>query len=148
MRFGTQCADVASDMLDRVIEVFGVKRQCSVNPLVKIQHLPPVHSRFSSVGASGYGCAMILWLQEVTGTNLQRMASGRAPIGTDGNSVNLHHMTQTQNGAIAEITQTFHQQNSGVIHINPGQLPSGINRSQFNTWSKQYWQDRAANWGN
>lgn len=44
-------------------------------------------------------------------TNLERMASGRAPIGHDGNSINFHHMTQNQNGAIAEVTQTFHQQN-------------------------------------
>ena len=40
----------------------------------------------------------------VTGTNLQRMATGRAPIGADGKSVNLHHMTQTQSGPIAEMT--------------------------------------------
>ncbi|EIG0405713.1 contact-dependent inhibition effector tRNA nuclease, partial [Escherichia coli] len=32
----------------------------------------------------------------VTGTNIERMASGRAPIGVDGKSVNLHHMTQNQ----------------------------------------------------
>ena len=44
-------------------------------------------------------------------TNLERMASGRAPIGHEGNSINFHHMTQNQNGAIAEVTQTFHQQN-------------------------------------
>lgn len=85
----------------------------------------------------------------VTGNNLDRMSSGRAPIGSDGNSVNLHHMTQTQNGAIAEVTQTFHQKNTGVIHINSGSnIPSGINRSEFNTWSKTYWKTRANNWSN
>ena len=82
----------------------------------------------------------------VRGTNLERMASGRAPIGTDGNSINLHHLTQKQDGAIAELTQTFHIKNSGIIHINTGHLPSGINRYQFNTWSKNYWKNRAANW--
>ncbi|UQW71985.1 DUF6861 domain-containing protein [Pseudomonas avellanae] len=39
----------------------------------------------------------------VQGTNLERMASGRAPIGVDGESINLHHMIQTQSGGIAEL---------------------------------------------
>lgn len=47
--------------------------------------------------------------QTVTGTNIERMASGRAPIGVDGKSVNLHHMTQSQNEPIAKVTQSFHQ---------------------------------------
>ncbi|MFL4470135.1 HNH/ENDO VII family nuclease [Tateyamaria armeniaca] len=85
----------------------------------------------------------------VSGTNLERMASGRAPIGPDGNPVNLHHLTQTQGGAIAEMSQSFHQTNYGTIHINTGGLPSGINRSQFNTWREAYWRNRVttSNWG-
>ena len=47
----------------------------------------------------------------ITGTNLERMASGRAPVGVDGKSVNLHHMTQSNNSGIAEMTQTFHKEN-------------------------------------
>jgi len=85
--------------------------------------------------------------QTVTGTNVERMASGRAPIGTDGKSVNLHHMTQSQNGPIAEVTQSFHQENSSVIHINPNTTPSGINRPVFDKWKSQYWQQRAAGYG-
>ncbi|MGO4569470.1 HNH/ENDO VII family nuclease [Rhizobium sp. 2YAF20] len=38
--------------------------------------------------------------------NLELMQAGRAPIGPDGNPINLHHMTQTQDGPIAELTQT------------------------------------------
>ncbi|MCK1970555.1 VENN motif pre-toxin domain-containing protein [Franconibacter sp. IITDAS19] len=83
----------------------------------------------------------------VTGTNIERMASGRAPIGADGKSVNLHHMTQSQNGPIAEVTQSFHQKNSAVIHINPNTIPSGINRPVFDKWKSQYWQQRAAEYG-
>lgn len=40
----------------------------------------------------------------IKGTNLEKMASGRAPIGHDGNSINLHHMTLNQNGATTEVT--------------------------------------------
>ncbi|WP_331274277.1 MULTISPECIES: HNH/ENDO VII family nuclease [Providencia] len=76
--------------------------------------------------------------QTVTGTNLERMASGRAPIGTDGKSINLHHMTQKQDGAIAETTQSFHQGNSSVIHINPNTIPSGIDRAAFDKWKNEY----------
>jgi roadblock/LC7 domain-containing protein len=83
----------------------------------------------------------------VTGTNIERMASGRAPIGTDGKSVNLHHMTQKQDGPIAEVTQSFHKENSAVIHINPKTIPSGINRAAFDKWKNQYWQQRAKNYG-
>ncbi|WP_368292712.1 HNH/ENDO VII family nuclease [Dehalobacter sp. TBBPA1] len=40
-------------------------------------------------------------------TNLQRMDKGLAPIGSDGNPVNLHHMLQTNDGSIAEVTQSY-----------------------------------------
>jgi len=77
-------------------------------------------------------------------SNIERMRGGLAPIGKDGNSMNLHHLTQRQNGGIAEMTQTFHQQNSRVIHINPKSTPSGIDRvGHFNQWRRDYWKDRA-----
>ncbi|WP_418219650.1 HNH/ENDO VII family nuclease [Candidatus Formimonas warabiya] len=76
-------------------------------------------------------------------TNLQRMQQGLAPIGPDGNPVNLHHMIQTNDSAIAEVTQSFHQQNTKVININPNTVPSGIDRGQFNIWKSNYWKNRA-----
>ena len=79
----------------------------------------------------------------VTGTNVERMESGRAPIGVDGKPINMHHVIQTQDGPIAEVTQTFHQTNYNTIHINTGQLPSGINRAQFDLWKGDYWSNRA-----
>jgi len=57
-------------------------------------------------------------------TNLERMQRGLAPIGPDGQSINLHHLTQRQSGAIAEVTATMHQQNSGILHINPASMGS------------------------
>lgn len=76
-------------------------------------------------------------------TNLELMQSGRAPIGPDGNPINLHHMTQSQAGPIAELTQTFHQKNSSTIHVNTGDIPSGINRAEFSIWRRDYWKNRA-----
>ena len=78
-------------------------------------------------------------------TNLQRMTAGRAPIGVDGKSIELHHMLQTNEGAIAELTQTFHQQYKSVIHINTTDIPSGINRVKFDYWRQRYWIQRAKN---
>ncbi|WP_247107550.1 HNH/ENDO VII family nuclease [Halalkalibacter sp. APA_J-10(15)] len=77
------------------------------------------------------------------GTNLERMQKGLAPLGPDGKSINLHHTTQRNESSIAEVTQTFHKDNSCVIHINPNPIPSGINRSEFNKWRIDYWKNRA-----
>ena len=77
-------------------------------------------------------------------TNKQLMENGLAPFGPDGKKINLHHMLQTQSGPVAEVTQTFHQKNSSIIHINSGtQIPSGIDRVKFEKWKKEYWKSRA-----
>ena len=78
-------------------------------------------------------------------TNIQRMEQGLAPIGTDGKSVNIHHIDQTNNGPVMEITATEHQQNYSILHINIGQSPSQINRSAFNNWRRGYWEWRSNN---
>ena len=71
--------------------------------------------------------------ETITGTNIERMAAGNAPIGYDGKLVQLHHLLQTQDGPIVEVSQTFHNNYYSTIHINTGQLPSTINRSHFNS---------------
>ncbi len=76
-------------------------------------------------------------------TSLDLMRKGNAPIGPDGKPLNLHHMLQSNDGPLAEMTQTFHQVNSKVIHINPSSMPSGIDRKAFDAFRKQYWQNRA-----
>jgi filamentous hemagglutinin len=76
-------------------------------------------------------------------TNTERMANGLAPLGPDGKSINLHHMIQTADGPIAELTQTFHKSNHRVIHINPSSIPSGIDRREFDAWRARYWIERA-----
>ena len=76
-------------------------------------------------------------------SNMDRMEAGLAPLGSDGKSMNLHHMTQTQDGAIAEVTSTFHSENSSIIHINDNSIPSGIDREAFDKWRSDYWKSRA-----
>jgi hypothetical protein len=83
-------------------------------------------------------------LKDVRGrTNLERMQNGLAPIGPDQKPINLHHMTQTAQGPIAELTQSFHQENFSVIHVNPSTIPSGIDRGMFGAWRAEYWMNRS-----
>lgn len=77
-----------------------------------------------------------------TKSNIAKMKKGNAPIGVDKKPVNLHHMTQRNTSSIAEVTNTFHKKNSKTLHINSNKIPSGINRSQFNSWKKSYWKWR------
>jgi hypothetical protein len=77
-------------------------------------------------------------------TNLERMLNdGIAPLDSNGDSINLHHMIQTNDSAITEVTKKFHQQNTKTIHINPNTIPSGINRNTFDSWKRAYWKNRA-----
>ncbi|WLR44459.1 HNH/ENDO VII family nuclease (plasmid) [Bacillus carboniphilus] len=75
-------------------------------------------------------------------TNSERMKKGLAPLGPDGKSINLHHTTQRNDSSIAEVTQTFHKENSSVIHINPNTTPSGIDRKEFDSFRRNYWKNR------
>ncbi len=71
------------------------------------------------------------------------MKMGNAPTGPDGNPINLHHLIQTNEGGIAEMTQAFHQKYTKIMHIDDNSIPSVINRQEFYTWKKQYWKNRA-----
>ncbi len=76
-------------------------------------------------------------------TNVERMRAGLAPIGLDGKSVELHHLSQTQYGGIAEVTSSFHKKYYKILHINTGQLPSSIDRDLFEKWKRYYWISRS-----
>ncbi|WP_344462360.1 HNH/ENDO VII family nuclease [Kitasatospora kazusensis] len=80
--------------------------------------------------------------------NLKRMQQGLAPMGPDDKPLNLHHMLQTQDGPIAEVTHSMHFGNYNQLHWKAGtKIPSGIDRDAFNAWKSQYWKDRAAGFG-
>jgi RHS repeat-associated protein len=76
-------------------------------------------------------------------TNLQRMQKGRAPLGTDGREINLHHMGQRDNSPVVELTKTMHTKYSKQLHINPTSTGSGINRSRFDAYRERYWMNRS-----
>ncbi|TLW92338.1 type IV secretion protein Rhs [Saccharomonospora piscinae] len=89
-------------------------------------------------------------------TNLKRMIQGLAPMGPDDKPLNIHHMLQSQDGPLAELTQSMHlaQGNytgSGsynTLHWKAGtSIPSGIDRDEFAEWKKDYWKERAKGFG-
>lgn len=76
-------------------------------------------------------------------TNIERMKAGSAAIGPDGKSINLHHIYQTPDGPIAELTDTFHSVNHEKLHtfLKHGE-PSRIDRDAFAVWRSAYWRQR------
>ena len=76
-------------------------------------------------------------------TNIERMEKGSAPLGPEGKSMNLHHLFQ-ENGFLAELTSTTHQQFHGFLHyrVRPGS--SHIDRRAFNRIRSRYWKKRAS----
>jgi hypothetical protein len=75
-------------------------------------------------------------------TNVQRMQQGLAPKGYDGQSVNIHHIDQTNTGPVIEVLDSVHKQEYSSLHTNTGQSPSLIDRNAFNKWKKEYWEWR------
>ena len=74
-------------------------------------------------------------------TNRERMLEGKAPIGIDGNSVQLHHINQDPDGDLEEILQTVHQRNTKELHPYRNR-PSKINRNKFGNYRSGYWTYR------
>ncbi|WP_375643770.1 MULTISPECIES: HNH/ENDO VII family nuclease, partial [unclassified Bartonella] len=86
------------------------------------------------------------WMEnkkEMWGTNIDRMETGRAPIGFDGQPVELHHLKQTHEGPIAEIGSKDHNKYNSVIHAPSKTHQSLIERDKFGKWREEYWKERA-----
>jgi A nuclease of the HNH/ENDO VII superfamily with conserved LHH len=89
-------------------------------------------------------------------TNLELMKNGKPPIGSDGKPINLHHMTQTQSGPIAEVTTDMHTKYHRVLHMWTNQSRGGVTRAEvlpeidraaFDKWRAEYWKTRAVELG-
>ena len=75
-------------------------------------------------------------------SNVDRMKQGLAPLGKDGNPINLHHMKQQSSGIIAEVSHTEHKEYSDVLHRYAGKNESEIDRADFDKLRSAYWKDR------
>lgn len=86
------------------------------------------------------------YIDDLTGlSNKDLMSKGKPPIGAGGKPISIHHLDQTNDGAVMEIMKTDHQQNYKDLHQNTGQSPSQINRSEFDKWRREYWKNRTNN---
>ncbi len=80
-------------------------------------------------------------------TNLDLMEEGLAPIGPDGDYVNLHHILGEEPGPMVELTAETHQRLNRQLHglIEDGQSfrnrPGGS--ASYRRWRRAYWQHRA-----
>ncbi|WP_290183443.1 HNH/ENDO VII family nuclease [Corynebacterium auriscanis] len=81
---------------------------------------------------------------------MDRMARGIAPIGHDGQSLQIHHIGQDDKSTLVELTKAQHKSNHRTLHIVTGlktsEFPTDVtpvNRSAVKAWKRQYWQERA-----
>jgi filamentous hemagglutinin len=85
-------------------------------------------------------------LFEKTQENLTRMLNGKAPIGIDGHPVNLHHVTQENGSALAEVGHTTHHKspNNKILHGIPTK-DNKVNREEFDKVRQAWWAYRGVN---
>ncbi|WP_246064896.1 HNH/ENDO VII family nuclease [Melghirimyces algeriensis] len=80
-------------------------------------------------------------------SNLQLAKKGRAPIGPDGNQIELHHVIQKETGPMVEIMELTHDQYHRQLHGLVGNGRSFSNDpvldKQYNNFRKKYWRWRA-----
>lgn len=80
------------------------------------------------------------------------MKKGLAPIGYDNQTVNLHHLTQDEPGALAEVGADFHSKNTATFHglTEPGtsfRYSADGKKTEaakaFDRFKYWYWKERA-----
>lgn len=75
-------------------------------------------------------------------TNAERMKKGLAPIGNDGESINLHHIGQRKDSPLAELTNSEHEKNYSVLHDKNKPTEVHGEGSTWNEERKAYWTNR------
>ena len=76
--------------------------------------------------------------------NISLMLRGRAPFGSDGKRINLHHLKQQKNGSLVELTETEHNTYSNVLHRYVKSASEITDRNGgFMSFRQKYWKSRA-----
>lgn len=82
-----------------------------------------------------------------TQENLERMRQGRAPIGTDGKPIELHHLKQDKDGVLVEMSHTEHRVKyyNDLHKCKPGmQCTTEVEHgNEWNALRQKFWRDRA-----
>lgn len=76
-------------------------------------------------------------------TNLERMEKGKAPLDKEGKPIELHHIGQTSDAPLAELTRSEHMGNGNDSILHDKAKESEIDRSEFKKEREEHWKARA-----
>ncbi|MDD2468307.1 MAG: HNH/ENDO VII family nuclease [Desulfobulbus sp.] len=76
-------------------------------------------------------------------TNKERAEAGLSPINKDGDTIELHHIGQKNDGSIAELTPDEHRGKENYLALHNTKKESEIDRVAFNNERKDHWEARA-----
>ena len=137
------------DQVECGISEVGSKAKSKLYNPVDFNGTVKVNGEVRSVSRRVYqrGDIDINYFDENTGlTNLERMKKGKAPIGSDGNPIQLHHLTQQEAGSMVEILEVTHQEYYSQLHGLVGKGESFRNNplleKQYNNFRSKYWKWR------
>ena len=73
------------------------------------------------------------------------MANGYAPIGPDGNYIELHHIFGQEPGPMAELSASMHRKESKTLHV---MIEKSFRREpqkvrDWDKWREEYWKLRS-----
>jgi len=75
-------------------------------------------------------------------TNLERMDKGKPPLDSDGKPIELHHIGQTADAPLAELTKSEHMSNGNDLVLHDKSKESEIDRTSFNKERAEHWKAR------
>ncbi|KFZ36845.1 nuclease [Shewanella mangrovi] len=76
-------------------------------------------------------------------TNLERMERGKSPLDKDGKPIELHHIGQTSDAPLAELTKAEHMGNGNDSVLHDKLKESEIDRAEFKKEREEHWKARA-----
>lgn len=76
-------------------------------------------------------------------TNLERMEKGKSPLDNDGKPIELHHIGQTADAPLAELTKSEHMSNGNDSILHDKSKESEIDRTEFRKERADHWKARA-----
>jgi len=76
-------------------------------------------------------------------TNLERMEKGKPPLDKDGRPIELHHIGQTADAPLAELTKSEHMSNGNDSILHDKSKESEIDRADFKKEREDHWKARA-----
>lgn len=76
-------------------------------------------------------------------TNLERMENGNAPLDKNGKPIELHHIGQTSDAPLAELTKSEHMGNGNDSILHDKSKESEIDRTDFGKERAEHWKSRA-----